>query len=428
MGFGDRDINDPTVVDVLKDPKERVRFRTLAQAKLETLKQRQLDVMVKESSVHLHSLRLVSWASTLNPTRATHPHADDTSVLATVPSPEILSGPGHNLAGAAKLSSIQGGAAGTLTWTIPEDWAYEGEFEIFIPTVAGSGSSSGTGSPVHNSGTGSPQDRNDDGNGNGIVSGGGGTRSQTFWILRDVDTRKHAPQYRLFPMVDSPLGHPHLHHGHTHRGGTMRWRDAGIFYGVAAMMLTLVLIGLGVILALLCLRRRRLYSNIGSQSQSQGLTRILQGGRSGTGRNGGLAGSCSTVTLSSRLGSGYELGPGLGLGMGPDMTNVPGPTWAEDPHHQHQQGHCHSSMPSTLAVMDRSEIRPETESPGIEKGGLSKESKEKDPSLYQDDEDTEAHSPTERPMSAASTIVTLPLYEETTEGVTGRASRNISRS
>ncbi|KAF9273150.1 hypothetical protein BGZ68_001765 [Mortierella alpina] len=111
-------------------------MRNLAEMKLEELRRAQLGTLIKDSPIYLHSLRLVSWPLQKQQPPTTTTTTSTTTDSATF-SPDILNNPGYNLVNVSKLTLL-GGAGGQMTWTIPEDWSYEGEFEIRIPAV-GSG-------------------------------------------------------------------------------------------------------------------------------------------------------------------------------------------------------------------------------------------------------------------------------------------------
>ncbi|KAF9111005.1 hypothetical protein BGX27_005511 [Mortierella sp. AM989] len=199
----------------------------LAKIKLTDLRRAQLLSILKDSSFRLHSLRLVSWplqssvagnegeGSSMVPLPASVQQQQTSYYI----SPDILSDPGFTLQNISQVT----GAGGQLTWMIPEDWKYEGEFEIRIPSLSGSGSSTDRDNAVN------------------VGSAQGEVKSPSFWILRDAATRTSSPQYNL-PSMDQ-----------QQRAISSGWRgmdiqrqkDLGVFLGVAAMMLAFVLIGLG---------------------------------------------------------------------------------------------------------------------------------------------------------------------------------------
>ncbi|KAF9575105.1 hypothetical protein EC968_004330 [Mortierella alpina] len=208
-------------------------MRNLAEMKLEELRRAQLATLLKDSPIYLHSLRLVSWPlkeQQLSPATTT---PTDSAAF----SPDILNNPGYNLVNVSKMNLL-GGAGGQMTWTIPEAWSYEGEFEIRIPAVG-----SGTGSDSSNS-----------------ISGAADSapslqyaKSHPFWILRDSAVRTNAPQYTL-PSMDQQqrtLLSETLENANAvwRERETRRHRDMGIFLGVAAMLLAFVVVGLGAMVA-----------------------------------------------------------------------------------------------------------------------------------------------------------------------------------
>ncbi|CAO3571322.1 unnamed protein product [Mortierella alpina] len=209
-------------------------MRNLAEMKLEELKRAQLATLLKDSPIYLHSLRLVSW-----PLKEQQPSSATTTTTATDSatfSPDILNNPGYNLVNVSKVTLL-GGAGGQMTWTIPEDWSYEGEFEIRIPAVG-----SGTGSDASDSNSAADPDL-------ALRY----AKSRPFWILRDSAVRTDAPQYTL-PSMDrqqQALASDMLESTNKlwQEREARRHRNMGIFLGVAAMLLALVVVGLGALVA-----------------------------------------------------------------------------------------------------------------------------------------------------------------------------------
>ncbi|KAG0213453.1 hypothetical protein BGX31_001264 [Mortierella sp. GBA43] len=187
----------------------------LAKMKLEDLKRSQLVSIMNDSPIWLNSLRLVSSRSP-----ATSPGANVVQKREVSISPNILFDPGYNLQGVSKAAIVGGGSGGQLTWTIPADWEYEGEFEIRIPSLSSSN-----------------QDKTNDKD--------AGTRSSTFWILRDDATRKTNPQF-VQPPTEGMFSPEGSSRGH---------RALNIFLSVSAMILALVLLGLGFVIGVY--RRKR---------------------------------------------------------------------------------------------------------------------------------------------------------------------------
>ncbi|KAF9947056.1 hypothetical protein BGZ70_002893 [Mortierella alpina] len=218
-------------------------MRNLAQMKLEELKRAQLATLLKDSPIFLHSLRLVSWPlKEQKPSPATATTMTTTTTTLTDSatfSPDILNNPGYNLVNVSKVTLL-GGAGGQMTWTIPEDWSYEGEFEIRIPAV-GSGTGGSDASSHSNSAAADPD------------LALRYAKSRPFWILRDSAARTDAPQYTL-PSMDrqqQALVSDMLESAHRlwQEREARRHRDMGIFLGVAAMLLALVVVGLGALVA-----------------------------------------------------------------------------------------------------------------------------------------------------------------------------------
>jgi len=174
----------------------------LAKMKLEDLKRSQLASIMKDSPIWLHCLRLVSEPS-------------DVAGKGQVPiQPNILFDPGYDLQKVSRMVTVGGGAGGQLTWTIPVDWPYEGEFEIRIPSLPCS---------------------------NQTVAGKDvGTKSYTFWILRDDATRKANPEYTPSSANDIQSAEKDAN----------RHRALSIFLGVSAMILALILLRLGFMIGI----------------------------------------------------------------------------------------------------------------------------------------------------------------------------------
>ncbi|KAF8931549.1 hypothetical protein EDD21DRAFT_415811 [Dissophora ornata] len=216
----------------------------LAKMKLVDLKRAALTLIMKDSPIWLTSLRLVSW-----PLQAAASDIDDddqngdsgeergpsgsSSQKTFSISPTVLFDPGYSLQNLSR-TTILGATGGQLSWVIPEDWEYEGEFEIRIPSV-----SSGSNGDVQT------------GKG-GSNSGGAGARSHSFWILRDAATRTSNPQYNLPSVGQQPQeGKAGTGSGlFSSRMDVQRQRDMGVFLGVSAMMLAFILVGLGFIVGI----------------------------------------------------------------------------------------------------------------------------------------------------------------------------------
>ncbi|KAF9938062.1 hypothetical protein BGZ67_000567 [Mortierella alpina] len=218
-------------------------MRNLAEMKLEELRRAQLATLLKDSPIYLHSLRLVAW-----PLKEQQPSPAMTTTTTTTPtdsvtfSPDILNNPGYNLVNVSKLTLL-GGAGGQMTWSIPEDWSYEGEFEIRMPAV-GSGTGSGSNSDSDSSSSNPATDPDLPAH---------YAKSRPFWILRDAAVRTNAPQYTL-PSMDQQqqsLLSETLENANAlwRQREVRRHRDMGIFLGVAAMLLAFVVVGLGAIVA-----------------------------------------------------------------------------------------------------------------------------------------------------------------------------------
>ena len=197
-------------------------MRTLAMMKVQDLRAAQQANAIKDSPVLLKNLRLLSWPLSDNTdettTRTTAAAAAATMGL----SAKILSDPGFNFLSYVNNSSsarltILGISGGALLWTIPADWAYEGEFEIKISTTAGTP---------------------------------GRHTSYSFWILRDAVTRQLHPQYNLPSMNQQQQSLLDAKGAERIRADIQRERDMGVFLGIATMMSTVVLIGLGVVVGM----------------------------------------------------------------------------------------------------------------------------------------------------------------------------------
>ncbi|KAF9108532.1 hypothetical protein BGX29_011003 [Mortierella sp. GBA35] len=251
----------------------------LAKMKVQELWAAQQANVIKDSPIWLKSLRLVSWplaeGASVSGDEATVARADTTAMgMMTALSPKILTDPGFSLINAsnnnhsAKLT-ILGSAGGQLMWMIPEDWEYEGEFEIVIPSPPGGPSSSSSSAsasfPGHN--------------------------SRSFWILRDSATRQRTPQYTL-PSMDQQalllaLGGDGSADGSNVgriREDIQRRRDMSVFLGVAAMMMAFVLLGLGVVIGMY---RRRW----AAQEAAAAAAAAASGSGSGSGSLGTLSSS-----------------------------------------------------------------------------------------------------------------------------------------
>ena len=216
----------------------------LAKIKLEELKRTQLANTFKDSPIWLNSLRLVSWPVSASPS------SPSSSVSI---SPSILTGPGYSLLNVSRLA-ISGGSSGQLTWTIPQDWNYEGEFEIHVPSLF------------------MDNDHQQP------------AASQSFWILRDAATRASHPEYNT-PLVLGPSS-PFLKSGGTIMGGKSldeqhRLKQTGSILGIAAMTLALILVGLVMLMGYY---RRKWIAQQREQADEQAtaaLTDINGGGEDG---------------------------------------------------------------------------------------------------------------------------------------------------
>ncbi|KAF9173262.1 hypothetical protein BGX21_010734 [Mortierella sp. AD011] len=206
----------------------------LAKTKLIELRRAQLLSILKDSSVRLHSLRLLSWPLALPVTG----NDGKTSINSHYVSPNILSDPGLPILNFSQIGML-GGAGGQMTWMIPEDWEYEGEFEIRIPPPLGMNRST-------------------------VVSQGrawGGAKSQSFWILRDVATRMSFPQYNILPMDQQQRTMP----GWC-EGDSQGQKILGVFFGIVIVMLAFVLIGLG---AMIGANYHKLVTQVASSTSSE---------------------------------------------------------------------------------------------------------------------------------------------------------------
>ncbi|KAF9540517.1 hypothetical protein EC957_004043 [Mortierella hygrophila] len=189
-------------------------MRNLAMMKMQDLRAAQQANAIKDSPVLLKNLRLLSWPLSDN--------TNETTTRTTGLSAKILSDPGFNLLNNVNKSSsarltILGTSGGALLWTIPADWAYEGEFEIEISTAAGTP---------------------------------GRHTSNSFWILRDAVTRQLNQQYNLPSMDQQQQSYLDAKAAERTKADIQRQRDMGVFSGVAAMMSAVVLVGLGVVVGM----------------------------------------------------------------------------------------------------------------------------------------------------------------------------------
>ncbi|KAG0327376.1 hypothetical protein BGZ99_007706 [Dissophora globulifera] len=230
----------------------------LAKIKVIDLKRAALTSALKDSPIWLQSLRLLSWPlspSSLasdnnndggidkNDSNASENYDSNHTVTESTSqqqqtvfsiSPNVLSDPGYSLQNVSRMM-ILGTAGGQITWTIPEDWEYEGEFEVRIPSAASS------------------------------LNGDGGAKSRSFWILRDVATRTNNPQYNLPSMEQQQRLATGATDRFSHERSVQRQRDMGIFLGVSAMMLAFILVGLGFMIGIY---RRRWATRSASSSAS----------------------------------------------------------------------------------------------------------------------------------------------------------------
>ncbi|KAG0051748.1 hypothetical protein BGZ83_003366 [Gryganskiella cystojenkinii] len=190
----------------------------LAKIKLEELKRAQLANTFKDSPLWLNSLRIVSWP--LGSSSSTNPSSSTVSI-----SPSILTDPGYSLLNVSRIA-ISGGSSGQLIWTIPEDWNFEGEFEIRVPSLFMDNAHQRP------------------------------AKSHSFWILRDAATRALHPEYNT-PLVLGPSSTTSKTGtiGGSGNGGSLetealhrQQKEMGIFLGVGAMLLAFVLLGLGVMM------------------------------------------------------------------------------------------------------------------------------------------------------------------------------------
>ncbi|KAG9071169.1 hypothetical protein KI688_008714 [Linnemannia hyalina] len=192
-------------------------MRNLAMMKMQDLRAAQQANAIKDSPVLLKNLRLLSWPLFDNTNETTTTTAATTGLSA-----KILSDPGFNLLNNVNKSSsarltILGTSGGALLWTIPADWAYEGEFEIEISTAPGTP---------------------------------GRHTSNSFWILRDAVTRQLNQQYNLPSMDQQQQSYLDAKGAERTKADIQRQRDMGVFLGVAAMMSAVVLVGLGVVVGM----------------------------------------------------------------------------------------------------------------------------------------------------------------------------------
>ncbi|KAF9963648.1 hypothetical protein BGZ65_001601 [Modicella reniformis] len=184
----------------------------LAKMKLEGLKRNQLASIMGDCPIWLHSLRLVSWPRQPSPS----PDAITAEKRQFSIQPDILFDTGYNLQDVSRMVVVGGGAGGQLTWAIPVDWGYEGEFEIRVPCVSST----------------------NEGAENNV-----GARSRSFWILRDAASRKSNPQYTQ-TAEDSGGENPDV----STSENAYRHRTPNIVLGVSATMLALILAGLGLVI------------------------------------------------------------------------------------------------------------------------------------------------------------------------------------
>lgn len=273
-------------------------MRNLAEMKLEELRRAQLGTLIKGSPIYLHSLRLVSWPLQKQQPPTTTTTTSTTTDSATF-SPDILNNPGYNLVNVSKLTLL-GGAGGQMTWTIPEDWSYEGEFEIRIPAVgSGTGSDSGSNSDSTTGGTTETDPLRY-------------ARSRPFWILRDSAVRKNSPQYTLSSMDEQQraLLSETLENANKvwREREIRRHRDMGIFLGVAAVLLAFVVIGLGAMVAVYRRRwakdqqyrqQQRSFGTSSDSSHGNGLSATTS--TTSTTTTSTNSGESGTMTLGSSL-------------------------------------------------------------------------------------------------------------------------------
>ncbi|GJJ73837.1 hypothetical protein EMPS_06195 [Entomortierella parvispora] len=216
----------------------------LAKMKLEESKRTQLANTFKDSPIWLNSLRLVSWPASAS---SSSPSPSTVSV-----SPSILTGPGYSLLNVSRIA-ISGGSSGQLTWTIPQDWSYEGEFEIRVPSLF--------------------MDNDHE----------HPAKSRPFWILRDAATRASHPEYNT-PLVLGPT-FSSLISGEAIAGGKSldeqhRLKQTGLILGTVAMMLAMILVGLVIMMGYY---RRKWMAQLKEQAEEQANAAMTGGGGSGSG-------------------------------------------------------------------------------------------------------------------------------------------------
>ncbi|KAF9999488.1 hypothetical protein BGZ65_005171 [Modicella reniformis] len=205
----------------------------IAKMELEGLKRTQLVSIMNDSPIWLRSLRLISWPRQPSPS----PDVITAEKRQLSIQPDILFDPGYNLQDVSRMVVVGGGAGGQLTWAIPVDWGYEGEFEIGIPSVSST---------------------NED------AEIKVGARSRSFWILRDAASRKSNPQYT--PIAEDSGGeNPGVF---TSEKDAYRHRTLSIVLGVSATMLALILAGLGFVIVVY---RRRWAALVASFSNPESM-------------------------------------------------------------------------------------------------------------------------------------------------------------
>lgn len=197
-------------------------MRNLAKMKVQDLRSIQQANTIKDSPVLLKSLRLLSWPLSDGDGEGNGAVTVTAMTRTMGLSAKILSDPGFNLLNSTNNSSsarltILGTSGGALLWTIPSDWEYEGEFEIELSTTAGT--------PGRHS-------------------------SRSFWILRDAVTRQLNPQYNLPSMDQQQQALLDAKGAARTRADIQRQRDMGVFLGVGAMMVAVVLVGLRVVVGM----------------------------------------------------------------------------------------------------------------------------------------------------------------------------------
>ncbi|KAF9431199.1 hypothetical protein BGZ94_006880 [Podila epigama] len=175
----------------------------LAKMKLDEMRQMQLSNQLKDSTIWLKHLRLISTVSVAGASASEPPH--------------VLTDSGYSLSGATRQNLVSG-IRGELVWRIPEDWNHEGEFEIVIPSVAGI--------------------RLND------TTSYSGAKSPSFWILRDAATREHYPSYS-----NENEKQTHFVGGTLSSGDLIQQqRQLGVFLGVIAMLAAFGLVIVGLVL------------------------------------------------------------------------------------------------------------------------------------------------------------------------------------